>query len=532
MTPEIRASLAGALALLLAGPAFAQTAPKPAPPHGPPPHAAPAHEPPGGEPSRGPSGPGLLGLLPAPSTTEHSITLAGRALAYRATAGTLPLRQADGTLTARLFYVAFTALDAPHGTPEPGRPITFVFNGGPGAASAYLMLGGLGPRIVVTGPDGTVPSPPARLADNPDSWLAFTDLVFVDPVGTGYSQVADPADAKKFWGVDADIQAMAAFIRLYLAEAQRTTSPVFLAGESYGGFRAALLAKDLPTGSGVGPSGLVLISPALEFSLLFNHDTGAILPDALELPSMAAVNMVKQGVATRQALAQHLAGVDTFARGDYLADLAAGTVVARDKASVQVASLTGLPVDLVRRHYGRVPMQVFVKEFDHAEGRLLSAYDGTVSGPDPNPASPLPRGADPILDRTVPIWTSAFVDYARSELGYRTDLSYHLLNREISGHWRYSEDPSEQGYAGAMDALQAARTQNPALRVLIANGYTDLVTPFLTTRYLVDQMPPLSGAAPVEVQDYLGGHMMYLRSDSRHALMADAQALYRQAAGK
>jgi carboxypeptidase C (cathepsin A) len=466
---------------------------------------------------------GILSLLPEPSTTKHSIALAGETLNYRATAGTLPIREAAGNTAARIFYVAYSASPQQH-----DRPLTFVFNGGPGAASAYLNLGAMGPKIVALNPDGSLPPPPSRLIDNPDSWLRFTDLVFVDPVGTGYSRAASPKEGKAFWGVDRDAKAMAAFIRLYLERNARATSPIFLVGESYGGLRAAKLAELLPHESGIAVSGMVLISPSLEFSLIFGQEPGQILPDALALPSMAAVNLYDHGVIDRQALGEKLKSVTQYALTDYLTDLAAGPVATRDRASQTVAQMIGLPQSVVRRHDGDVSLSLFAKL--HAKpGRRLSRYDGTVSGPDITPSSPYPDGPDPILDRTVPVFTSAYIDYLRHDLGYKTDVSYRLLNGHITGQWDYGNKPNDQGYAGAMDELQAGRALNPSLQVLIACGYTDLVTPFLDQRYLVDQMPPLEGAAPIEIEDYLGGHMMYLRRDSRHALADDAAALYARA---
>lgn len=464
-------------------------------------------------------GTGILSLLPPTATSAHTITLAGKPVRYQATAGTLPLRDGSGTTTAAMFYTAYTADPASH-----ERPVTFVFNGGPGAASAYLNLGGLGPRILSLAGDGTIPSPPARLADNPDSWLSFTDLVFVDPVGTGYSRAADPKDEEHFWGVKQDESAMAAFIRLYLERAGRMSSPVFLAGESYGGFRAALLARTLQQESGIGPSGVILISPALEFSFLYGDDDAAILPTALTLPSLAAARMERAGLSGAD-LARRLADVEHFATSDYLADLAAGRGAVPDRAVEQVADATGLSPDLVRRNFARISASVFIKEAGRATGTVLSRYDATVPGPDPDPASNAARGPDPVLDRTVPLWTSAMVDSLHTELGYATDVSYRLLNREISGRWDYGSTAQNQGYAGVMDDLQRARVLNPRLGVLVANGRTDLVTPYLLSRYLVAQQPVLAGAQPIVIRVYEGGHMLYTRPASRRALARDAEAL-------
>ncbi|SEP78734.1 Carboxypeptidase C (cathepsin A) [Faunimonas pinastri] len=492
-------------------------------------------------------GPGILSLLPEASTTQHSIALPTGSLSYTAKAGTLPLRDGSGETKAQIFYIAYTAdadakpVAAATGGgangPAPAqpaaraatRPITFVFNGGPGAASAYLNLGAIGPRRLVFAANGEIAPPPSKLEDNPDTWLVMTDLVFIDPVGTGYSRGADPEDEKNFWGVKQDADAMAAFIRLYLAQSGRMTSPVFLAGESYGGFRAALLADRLQGDSGIAPSGVVMISPALEFSFL-DSDPLRPLSTAMYLPAMAATNLEKQGVHGREALAARMGDIERFALGDYLVGLVAGYRMS-DDMDRRVADLIGLPLDVVQRQFGRVSPSVFVKEFDRKDGRVLSRYDGTVSGPDDDPADPHPRAPDAILDRSVPAWTSAFVGYVRDELGYRTDISFRLLNREIAGKWDYGTSEHDQGYAGVMDNLQRARALNPAMRVMIAQGYTDLVTPYLTTRYLIDHVPPVAGAAPVELKLYEGGHMLYTRPDSRRALSEDAAALYRDALG-
>ena len=468
---------------------------------------------------------GILALLPSPATSEHSVAVAGRTLDYEAQAGTVALLDGSGAETAKVFYVAYSAKPGGGAGPgAPARPVTSVFNGGPGAASAYLNLGALGPRLLVTSAAGEFLPPPQQLADNPDTWLDVTDLVFVDPPETGYSRVAPGQDAKSSWGVDQDASAMGTFIRLYLLQANRMSSPVFLAGESYGGFRAALLAKTLQQDIGIMPRGLVLISPALEFSFL-QPDEFEPLHWSFELPAMAAVELNRQGVRGPDFGAR-LAEVEEYALSDYLVATASGLEAGRDAASGAVARFTGLPIELVRQHFGRVPLPVFAKEFDRAEGKVLSRYDGTVTTADIAPKSDRPGTPDPILDRSVPVVTAAFVDYVRNELNYRTDISYRLLNGEAARSWDYGNSPTRQGYAGVLDALQEARALNPALQVLIAHGYTDLITPYMMSRYLVRQLPTLPGAKPIVMRVYEGGHMMYLRPASRAALKHDVAALY------
>lgn len=469
---------------------------------------------------------GVLRLLPDAVTTRHGFGGGGAAFDYTATAGTLPLRGGDGAVTAAIFHVAYSREPA-----EPSRPVTFVFNGGPGAASAFLNLGAMGPRAVAFGSDGGYLPPPARLIDNPDSWLPFTDLVFVDPVGTGYSRAAGTGEEAlgRFLGVRQDASAMAAFIRLWMAQAGRTLSPLFLAGESYGGFRAALLAQVLPEESGLAPSGLVLISPALEFALLRGESDYLLAPWAVTLPSFAATHLEREGVGAAGELGRRLEPVERFALRDYLVALAAGEAGLTPDLVGELARVTGLPAGTVREVRGRIPVTRFARDYARARGRVLSLYDGSVDGPDPAPGSQRGGGVDPVLDRAVPVWTSAFVGHVREELGYRTDVTYRLLEGDLGGRWDYGTTPSRQGYAGALDALQAGRALNPALEVLVVHGYTDLVTPYLGSRYLLDQLPPLAGAAPMALRVHPGGHMFYMRPGSRRALTDDARELYARA---
>ncbi len=484
-------------------------------------HAA-ASTPSGNEPhAEAKSGPETVpDLLPPTSITHHTITLSGETIHYAATAGTLPARDSQGKTIASIFYVAYAREPA-----DTKRPITFVFNGGPGAASAYLHLGALGPKAIEVSDKGEVLGPPPRLIDNDSSWLDFTDLVFVDPVGTGYSHAADCKDERDFFGIEHDTEYLADFIRTYLIDNGRLSSPVFLTGESYGGFRAATITRELQKKGGASPSGLVLISPALEFALLNGEDYDP-LTWALQLPSYAAVNLESKGVTGREALGKALKDSEHYAMSDYLVDLASGAEEGGKRASTKVAELIGLPKDVVERHLARIEPQLFIKEFDRSQGEVLSRYDGSVGGPDPNPSSSWPRGPDPVLDATVPLWTAAFIQYAQNDLGYKTDATYRLLNRDVRSKWDFGTSPTHQGYAGVIDDIQDARAVNRSLGVLVAAGYTDLITPYLAASFLVDQLPPLQGAIPIEVEDYAGGHMLYLRPDSRRALKEDAEAMY------
>jgi carboxypeptidase C (cathepsin A) len=455
--------------------------------------------------------------LAADSVTQYTIAAGGQQLTYKATAGTLPLFGPKGEVAANVFYVAYT-LDAAN-----PRPITFAFNGGPGAAAAFLHLGALGPRIIPFSENGTEPVRPVTITDNPNSWLAFTDLVFIDPVGTGYSRATGGGDAERaYWGVEKDADSLADFIRLYLTRSGRELAPIFLTGESYGGFRVGLLSDRL-LGMGLRLKGAVMISPALEFSMMHGDDF-AVLPLTFALPSLTASNFeMREGP---KAPLNNVHDAEAYARTSYLQHLADG--LKRDDAVISaLAKFTGLDPDLIGKHHGRVSTSLFIQEYRRRNDRALSRYDGTVSIPLPVPADR--NHFDPILDGAVSVLAPAATQYFRLELGFRTDQQYRLLNREVSGHWDFGTKPNQQGYAGSLDELQKARVRSPALKILIAHGYTDLVTYYSMSQYLVAHLLPIEGSSPIGIHVYRGGHMMYLRPASRGELANDARALYESA---
>ncbi len=492
--------LASLLLLRLAAPALAQEAPR----------HAPAEKPAAAAPS--------LPLLPADSVTHHQIEIGGKELAYTATAGTLPLRDDKGEKEADIFYLAFT-LDGVSNRTQ--RPVTYAFNGGPGAASAYLDIGALGPRALDFGAAGAPQPAVDRVSDNPDSWLPFTDLVFIDPVGTGYSRAVSEDAAKKLTSVGPDLDAMAQIVRLQLARSDRLASPVYLVGESYGGFRAARLAQLLAQREGVAPAGVTLISPVIEFRLM-NGDRFDLLPWALRLPSYAAVALEDKHALSPDALGE----AERFALGDYLITLAAGETGRQASFYHRLAQLTGLDEAAVARWNGRVPPAAYVKAMRRAEGQIVSRYDGTVAAPDPDPAAAYVED-DPILEGTIAPFTRAFTAYARDELGFATDLAYSLLNSEVGRHWEWREGGSGDRHSlGAADALARALSLQPRLKVLIAHGLTDLTTPYMMSRYVVEHLPANLTAERVSLKLYPGGHMMYLRTGSRQRLHDDAAAFY------
>jgi carboxypeptidase C (cathepsin A) len=456
--------------------------------------------------------------LLAPSITHHSFKVGSVEAVFTETAATLPLADDKGEKQADIFYVAYTRDDAARET----RPITFVFNGGPGSSSAYLHLGALGPRVIDFGPDGQVPSPPGQLVDNPDSWLDLSDLVFVDPVGTGYSGAAGNA-AKSYWGVAEDLASIATFIDRYLTQNHRQASPKYLVGESYGGFRAARLPELLADDHNIAIAGSFLISPVLEFSLI-DGDSLALLPDVLRLPSYAAVALERSAAPTPEALGE----VEQFALGPYLTALAA---TPRNEAAMldiygKVARYTGVPEPVVARHDGRIPLGVFVKEARRPDKLLISRYDGSVTAPDPHPDSERARG-DALFDGLRAVLTKGMIDYLSDTLGVRTDLPYRLLNRDAVRQWNWRSGlRGREGHVGAADALHEVLANNRTFKVVIAHGMTDLVAPYLTSRYVVDHLPRALTADRVTLNLYPGGHMMYLRPGSRARLHADAALLY------
>ncbi|HUI12207.1 MAG TPA: carboxypeptidase [Xanthobacteraceae bacterium] len=458
-------------------------------------------------------GPGVLALLPTDSVTEHSIDTKSGKLAYTVTAGTFPLFDQSGSQSARIFYTAYVAK-----TDNPAaRPVTFVFNGGPGAASAFLNLGLVGPRIAEFGADGRDGSH-VRLIDNPDTWLAFTDLVLIDPVGTGWSRAAKPDDDHFFWSVHGDAESMAKVIALYVAKNSRTSSPKFILGESYGGFRAAKVARVLQNDQGIVVSGIVMLSPMLDGHFQFGGDHFA-LGAALQLPSLAAAELERKHAFSQEALAQ----AEHFALTDYLTTLA-GPPPQGDAAKsfyARVAKITGLSVDAITQSRGFI-RDDYIKNFagDH---KIVSHYDATFASDDPYPETPVDRGPDPILDGMIRAYGSAFVGYARDELGFKTEMTYNLLDGSISRKWDWQQDHSQPSVT---DDLRVLLALTPSFRLLIAHGYSDMVTPFAVTRYLLQHLPPFQGEERTELKLYRGGHMFYLDPDSRKAFTTDARTMY------
>jgi carboxypeptidase C (cathepsin A) len=465
------------------------------------------------------AGPGVLRLLPADAVTQHTIEAANGRLDYTATAGTLSLFDQSGERSAAIYYTAFVAKNAGGGT----RPLTFVFNGGPGAASAFLNLGLVGPRIAefaLNGHDGSV----TKLKDNPDTWLAFTDLVLIDPVGSGWSRAAKPDGGSAFWGVQRDADSMAKAIALYVANNGRAASPKYILGESYGGFRAAKVAEAVQEQQGIVIAGIVMLSPLLDGALTFGG-TRLALGAALQLPSLAASELERKGTFSKEKLAE----AEHFALTEYLTTLAGKPPQGEAAHSfyARVASLTGLPEDVVERAHGFI-RDNYVKSLNAGEHKIVSHYDATFAVNDPYPDQPNGRGPDPLLDGVVRAYGGTYAAYARDELGFKTEMTYILLASDISGKWDWGGGGGRLG-ANVVDNLRSLLALTPSFRLLIAHGYSDMVTPYAATRYVLDHLPTMGDPSRAQLKLYRGGHMLYLDPESRHAFTTDARAFYQEA---
>jgi carboxypeptidase C (cathepsin A) len=459
---------------------------------------------------------GVLRLLPADAVTDKEIVIGGRALAYTATAGTLSLFDQSGERIAAIFYTAYVA----KGSDTARRPVTFVFNGGPGAASVFLNLGLAGPRLLDFGPDGR-DGAAAKLVDNPDTWLAFTDLVMIDPVGTGWSRAAKADGGSAFWGVRRDADVLAKVVALYVAKNSRSASPKYLLGESYGGFRAAKVARALQNDQGIVVSGIVMVSPMLEAALQWGGSRFA-LGAALHFPSLVATELER----TKQFTPQALAEAERFALTDYLTTLA-GPAPTGEQAKAfyeRVAQLTGLSPEAVAKVRGYV-RGAYLQRL-RAGGQVVSSYDASFAVSDPFPEAESRRGADPLLDGFARALSGAFVGYARDELGFKTDMTYILLADDVSGHWDWG---NRREPPGVSDDLRTLLALDPSFRLLVAHGRTDLVTPYGVSRYVLDSLPDIGRPGRAELKVYRGGHMFYFDRQSRQAFTADAINLYQGA---
>jgi carboxypeptidase C (cathepsin A) len=453
-----------------------------------------------------------------PVVTKHDIKVGNRTLRYTVTTGVMPLKNAAGDTEARVFYMAYTADGAGD---KSQRPLMFSFNGGPGSSSVWLHLGTLGPRRVQMLDDGGMPPPPFRLVDNDQTWLDFTDMVFIDPVGTGYSRAARPDLASRYFGLQGDIASVGEFIRLYLSRNERWTSPLFLVGESYGTTRAAGLSGYL-VDRGVAFNGILLISTILNFQTA-RFARGNDLPYVLFLPTYTAIAWYHKKLPPdlQGDLRKTLAEVERWAATDYTVALAKGDQLPpseRQEVIERLNRYTGLDKKFIDNSDLRIEIQRFDKELLRDEKRTVGRLDGRFKGMDALAVSETPD-FDPSLAAIRPPYTATFNNYVRGELGFKSDLEYFILGGGI-GRWDFGSDNS---YADTSDAMRSAFAKNPYMKLFVASGFYDLATPYFATQYTLRHMgldPSLRGN--VTATYYEAGHMMYIDRASLAQLKRDA----------
>lgn len=452
--------------------------------------------------------------LPAEAHVDQTMQLDGKALKYTATVGTLPLYGRDGKKSADVVFTSYIVEGR-------DRPVTFALNGGPGAASVYLNLGAIGPKRVPFGDQGDSPSD-AVLTDNPGTWLDFTDLVFLDPVGTGFSRSYLNVDdtRREFYSTDNDIHYLSTVIYNWLVKNERLRSKKYLVGESYGGYRGPRITHYLQAQLGVAMNGLVLVSPYLNPTI---DEDGDLSPMAwiVTLPSMAAAHLERTHALTPAAMA----GVIAYARGEYAQDLLKGRSDAQATSRIvkRVAELTGLDEGFVRRAGGRLEIRAFLREVAREGGRIGSVYDSNVTSFDPFPFASGQRGSDPLLESIIAPTTTAMVDFVTRVVGWKADARYYALSYDVNGAWDTSSAALRRG---AVPDLRQAIAADPKLRVLIAHGWNDLSCPFMGSVLTVDQMPDMGDPARVGVHEYPGGHMFYSRPESRATFRKDVQDMF------
>ncbi len=459
-----------------------------------------------------------------PVVTKHQLKLGKDVLKYTVTTGMLPLKTEYGEHEANVFFMAYTK-DGARGR----RPLMFSFNGGPGSASLWLHLGALGPKRVKLQEDGMMPPPPYNLVDNPHTWLTDSDIVFLDPVGTGYSRPCDKEKGKKFWGVKGDIESIGEVIRLYLTRYERWDSPLFLVGESYGTTRAAGLAGYL-IDRGIAFNGIVLVSSILNF-LTARFIKGNDLPFVLFLPTYCATAHYHGKI--KGDLSKLLRECEEFCGGEYPLMLAKGDGLTKSEAEKLISNVckfTGLSKEFVRNCNMRVNIHQFCKELCRDEHRTVGRLDSRFKGVDALAVGDIPEH-DPSMSAIRPPYTSMMNDYVRSVLDYKTDLNYNVLGEGIEEPWDWGN--ARDGYPDTSESLRAAFAKNPHMRVFVASGYYDLATPYFATEYTLKHMG-LDAAVRDRIQTeyYEAGHMMYVHTKCLAQLKKHVSGFITKSVGK
>ena len=456
-------------------------------------------------------------VLTTNTVTIDTATLAGASVRYITETGMLPLLKPDGTARASVFYVAYTRENQ---TNTASRPVMFCFNGGPGSSSVWLHLGGLGPRRAKMNDDGTQPKPPFSLVDNEYSILHATDLVFIDPVATGFSRAAKDEKNDQFFGQSPDVESVGDFIRLWTTRHQRWLSPKYLCGESYGVFRAAGLAEHLASRYGMYLNGVVLLSGLLDFATL-REGPGNDLPSLVFLPALTATaHFHKKLPPDLQAdLSKALAEAREFIKAEYPAALWQGAALPetqRKTIVAKLARLTGLTPQLIEENNLQVDTTTFRKELLRDQGLIIGRYDARITGRDADPASRYPR-FDPSYAATYGPFSAAMNAYVRGELKFEDDLPYEILTGVQP--WNFD---ARSSYPSVTDRLATAMSQNTYLRVLVLGGLRDLACPIDGIRYSIDhlQLDP-AYRKNISYAEYESGHMMYVNQPDLKKLQQD-----------
>lgn len=481
-------------------------------------------------------------LLPTPPEERvevrlHNIELPGGFLTYRTATGLLPVADDDGNLKASFFYTAYFS-DGPNEThglqaePKGGarteRPITFAFNGGPGSSSVWLHLGSLGPKRVTAAKGTALASPPYSAQDNPATILNFTDIVFVDPVSTGYSRGAKGSDLTDFHSLKGDVEWMGRFINLFVTRHGRWGSPKFLLGESYGTTRAAGLASHLCDRYGMFLNGVVLISAVLDFITL-EFDRVNDLPYPLILPTYAAIARFHGLACGNLSLEETLEAARQFAMGPYSSALMKGSSLTdgeRLSVASKMAELTGLSVDFIQDCRLRVTQMRFCKELQRKRGLITGRLDGRFSGHDADDAGEKPE-YDPSYLAILGPFTGALMKYLKSDLGFESDCIYEILTSKVRP-WKWDDEGNS--FVSVSGDLRSAMARNPHMRVFLGCGFYDLATPYSAALYSFEHMGlPGSDAGKVTTAYYEAGHMMYIHEPCQEKLCSDLEAFYRAA---
>jgi carboxypeptidase C (cathepsin A) len=461
-----------------------------------------------------------------PVVTKHQISIAGKPLSYTVTTGMMPIKNQAGETEANIFFMAYTRDNS---GPAAQRPLMFSFNGGPGSSSVWLHLGALGPKRVRMLDDGGMPEPPYRLVDNEQTWLDATDLVFIDPVGTGYSRARTPEGARRYFGLQGDIASVGEFIRLYLTRYERWSSPLFLVGESYGTTRAAGLSGYL-VDRGIAFNGVLLVSSILQFQTS-RFAPGNDLPPVLFLPTYTATAWYHKKLPAdlQQNLRKTLDEVERWAMTDYTAALAKGSNLTKEERQAvidKLARYTGLDKTYLDNIDLRVEIQRFCKELLRSEKRTVGRLDSRFKGIDSLASSEQPD-FDPSMTAIRPPYTAAFNNYVRAELGFKSDLEYYILGGGI-GPWDWGMN---NGYADTSIALRSALAKNPFMKVFVGSGYYDLATPYFATEYTLSHMGlDATQRRNFKTHYYEAGHMMYIDIRSLAQLKKDVTGFIRESA--